>query len=141
MLLKEVLAAKGRAVYSITPSASIMDVVRKMVEHNCGSLLVCEDEQLVGIISERDILRAIAATDVRLEQLTVDSRMTRNVVTGSPTDSINDTIGVMSKHRIRHLPVLENGKLYGMISIGDLVNAQHQLLMFENHQLMTYIQG
>lgn len=141
MLLKEVLATKGRTVHSVAPTVSIMDVVRKMVEHNCGSLLVCDGEKMVGIISERDILRAIAATEERLEQLTVESRMTRNVITGSPTDSINDTIGLMSKNRIRHLPVLENGNVYGMISMGDVVNAQHQMLLFENHQLMTYIQS
>jgi len=141
MLLKDILASKGRTVYTIAPLQSIMDVVRKMVEHNCGSLVVCDGDSMVGIISERDILRTVAVLDKRFEQITVESRMTCNVITGTPLDCINDTLGLMSAKRIRHLPVLEEGKLYGMVSIGDLVNAQHRLLVLENHQLMTFIQS
>ncbi len=141
MLLKEILATKGPAVHTISPSDSIMDTVRKMVEHNCGSLVVCKGEEMVGIISERDILRTIAGSSDRLEEISVESRMTKNVYSGSANDNINDTNGLMSKHRIRHLPVLENGKLCGLISIGDLVNAQHQMLSMENHMLMSYIQS
>lgn len=141
MLLKEILVAKGRAVHTVAPSDSIMDVVRKMVEHNCGSLVVRDGDVMVGIISERDVLRTIAAQNKRLETISVESRMTVDVHTGSPTDNINDTMGLMSKHRIRHLPVLDDGELCGLISMGDLVNAQHQRLTMENHLLMAYIQS
>lgn len=141
MRLKEILDAKGGDVLKIERTATLADVVRKMCDHNCGSLIVCEDEKLTGIISERDILRAIAELDAPLETITVEMRMTRDVVTGSPDDNINDTMGVMTRSRIRHLPVLDDGKLSGLISIGDIVKAQHQKLEQENHLLMTYIQS
>ena len=141
MQLKEILESKGRDVLSIEPTASLADVVRKMCDFNCGSLVVCEGEKMSGIISERDILRAIAEVDQPLETITVEARMTREVVTGSPQDNINDTMGVMTRSHIRHLPVLDNNRLAGLISIGDIVKAQHQKLERENHLLMTYIQS
>ena len=141
MRLKEILETKGGVVLTIERSASLADVVRKMCDHNCGSLIVCEGDKLTGIISERDILRAIAELDAPLETITVEMRMTRDVVTGSPHDNINETMGVMTRSRIRHLPVLEDGNLAGLISIGDIVKAQHQKLEQENHLLMTYIQS
>jgi len=141
MLLKEILESKGRDVLAIEPTASLADAVRKMCDYNCGSLVVCEEQQLTGIITERDILRVIAEVSEPLEAISVDSRMTRDIVTGSPQDNINDTMGVMTRKRIRHLPVLDDGRLAGLISIGDIVKAQHQKLERENHLLMTYIQS
>jgi CBS domain-containing protein len=141
MQLKEILEAKGRNVLTIAPTASLAQVVRKMCEHNCGSLIVSESEKMVGIISERDILRAIVEVDEPLETIPVETRMTRDVVTGTPQDNINDTMGVMTRNRIRHLPVLDDDGLAGLISIGDIVKAQHQKLERENHLLMTYIQS
>ena len=141
MLLKDILESKGREVLTIEPTASLAAVVRKMCECNCGSLVVCEGEKMAGIISERDILRAIAEVEAPLETIGVETRMTRDVVTGSPQDNINETMGLMTRSRIRHLPVLVEGKLAGLVSIGDIVKAQHQKLEQENHLLMTYIQS
>jgi len=141
MYLREILAAKGGKLLTISPIAMMSDVVKKMCEHNCGSLIVSEGQSMVGIISERDVLRAISDLDEPLEEIPGEARMTRNVVTGSPQDDIKSAMGTMTKNRIRHLPVLDAGKLAGMISIGDIVKAQHQALERENHLLMTYIQS
>jgi CBS domain-containing protein len=141
MLLKEILEVKGHNVLSIAPSATVADVVETLVAHNCGALVVCDGDQMVGIISERDVLRAVSSGSDPLDQVAVETRMTRDVITGSPNDNINDIMGLMTKNRIRHLPVLEDGALAGMISIGDIVKFQHQKLTVENHMLMTYIQS
>ncbi len=140
MKLHEILAIKGSDVHSIHPDATLADVVDKLVEVNCGSLLVCEDEQMVGIITERDILRACSMRKV-LGETSVRGVMTSNVVTSKPSDDIGTVMGLMTDHRIRHLPVLDDGKLVGMISIGDLVKSQHVQLEVENHYLKNYIQS
>lgn len=141
MQLKEILESKGDQVHTIHPEQTLADVVRTLVERNCGSLVVCEGERMVGIITERDILRACDALEQPLEQVTVQSRMSREVVTGSPEDRVEHVMGLLTERRIRHLPVLKGEQLVGMISIGDVVKAQHHLLSIENHYLKNYIQG
>jgi CBS domain-containing protein len=140
MLLKEILAKKGGTVFTIGPHESLRTAVTKMTAHNCGSLVVCENDYMVGIVSERDIMRAIADQGESLEQISVESRMLKNVVSGLPTDAIGETMGTMTEHRIRHMPVMDQGKLSGLISIGDLLKAQYETLALENHLLLTYIQ-
>jgi CBS domain-containing protein len=141
MNLTDILNNKGRAVFTVPPTDSLASAVRAMVEHNCGSLVVCDNDEMVGILSERDILRSIAATDRPLDDVPIAERMTRNVITGSPGDDLNKIMGVMTRHRIRHLPVLAEGKVVGMISIGDIVKAHHDQLAVENHFLLSYIQS
>lgn len=141
MQLREILKTKGNKILTIEPTASLADVVEKLVENRCGSLVVCEGESMVGIISERDILIAVAEVDEPLETITVQRRMTTDVVTGSPDDTINNIMGLMSGKRIRHLPILEEKKLTGVISIGDIVKAQYNQLTVENHYLKNYIQS
>jgi CBS domain-containing protein len=144
MTLQSILHAKGAQVYSIDPQATLDDVVQKLVRHNIGSLMVCEKEdcrRIVGIITERDILRATAAHRGPLDQIKVAEVMTPHPITGSPHDTVEDTMGLMTNRRIRHLPLLENGVLVGIVSIGDLVKAQHDRLSMENHYLMSYIHG
>lgn len=141
MLLKDILANKGTDVLSIEPSATMADAVDKMVAHCCGCLVVSKGESMVGIISERDVLRAISGASETLDKISVAARMSKNVITGTPDQNINDTMGLMTKNHVRHLPVLDNGRLAGLISIGDVVKAQHQKLEMENHLLMSYIQG
>ena len=141
MMLKEILDAKGRDVLTIEPTATVADAVEKLVAHNCGSLVVCDGDRIVGIISERDVLRAVAAGRDLLDHVSVENHMTCDVITGSPNDKVADIMGLMTEQRIRHLPVLEGGAMSGIISIGDVVKAQHQRLTTENHMLMTYIQS
>jgi CBS domain-containing protein len=144
MKLADILAHKGYKVHSIRPSATLAEVVQVLVRHNIGSLMVCEEEdckRVLGIITERDILRACAARRGPLESMRVAEVMTTNIVTGSPCDSVEDTMGLMTEHRIRHLPVLENDELVGIVSIGDIVKAQHDALTMENHYLKSYLHG
>ena len=141
MELREILGTKGRTVHTCSPNDSLIDVVDLLVGHNIGSLVVCQDGEMVGIITERDILRASASTRGPLESVRVHQRMTRCPIVASPHDDLTEVMGVMTEHRIRHLPVIERGELVGIISIGDLVKAQHDELSRENHYLKSYIQS
>ena len=143
MTLQDILRVKGTEVYSTVPTATLAQVVQLLVEHNCGSLVVLAEEssrRMVGIITERDILR-VCATGKSLDQLRVDTVMTTDVITGRMDDSVADIMGLMTENRIRHLPLLEKGELMGIISIGDVVKAQHNQLSAENHYLKNYIHG
>lgn len=140
MKLHEILESKGSKVFSASPQESLGDVVNKLVENNCGALVVREGEKMVGIISERDVLRACADLDRPLEA-TVSDRMTTDLVTGTPDDEVESVMGLLTHHRIRHLPILKNGELVGVISIGDIVKAQYEDLSNENRILKQYIQG
>ena len=141
MLLSEILGSKGRMVHTCSPDDTLADVVELMVGHNIGSLVVLAGGEMVGIITERDILRASAVTRGPLEFVRVHERMTRCPVVASPDEDVGNTMGVMTERRIRHLPVVENGRLVGIISIGDIVKAQHAELSRENHYLKSYIQS
>lgn len=141
MTLQDILRVKGSAVHTISPDATLEDVVHTLVGRNCGSLIVCDGHNLAGIITERDILRAWARRSGDFSALHVRDFMTRDPITGTPQDSVEDTMGVMTDNRIRHLPILEHGKLVGLISIGDVVKSQHDSLSLENHYLKTYIQS
>jgi CBS domain-containing protein len=143
MILREILQTKGTRVHTIDACDTLEDVVQQLVRHNVGSLLVYDSrsasQQMVGIITERDILRACASQRGTLSELRVADVMTKNVVVGSPNDSIEDAMGQMTNRRIRHMPVVEDGELVGLISIGDIVKAQHDRLTMENHYLMNYL--
>ena len=141
MRVYEILQSKGHTVHQILPSASLADAVERLVHFNCGSLLVSEAELIVGIITERDILKAIESQRQNLSNLSVCNFMTRNLVTGHPSDNVGEIMGKMTTHRVRHLPIIDSGRLVGMISIGDVVKAQFDLLAVENHYLKVYIQG
>ena len=139
MTIRSILQTKGNEVYTTGPKTKLSEVVKKLVHHQCGSLLVCEDDQLIGIITERDLLRASATDGQDLDSTAVSELMTDNLVTGTPDDSISQTMGLLTEKRIRHLPILENDKLVGLISIGDVVKAQYAKLTIENHYLKTYL--
>lgn len=146
MMLQEILRRKGSKVHAIGPDATLDLVVHKLIDNNCGSLVVCERPDdcespgvLLGIITERDILRACASRRGSLDQLRVAETMSRELVTASPTDSIDDIMGLMTERRIRHLPIMVDGKLAGIISIGDVVKAHHDEVALENHYLKSYI--
>lgn len=140
MTIRDILRNKGSNVLSIHPDATLAEVVQKLVENNCGSLVVCDGDRMAGIITERDVLRAIAE-DTPLSQVRVRTRMTTDVITGTSEDSVESIMGAMTQHRIRHMPILDNQQLVGLISIGDVVKAQHDQLTVENHYLLSYIQG
>jgi len=144
MLLQEILRHKGTAVHTIQPQATLDELVRTLVQRNCGSLVVTQSgssSPMLGIITERDVLRACAAHPCGLGDVRVADVMTIEVTIGSPSDSVEDTMGVMTEQRIRHLPIIENGRLVGIVSIGDIVKAHHDNLTLENHYLKSYISG
>jgi len=144
MTLREILRVKGTQVHTIHPDASLADVVNKLVRHNIGSLVVCEDNnprQMVGIITERDILRASANRRIPLAAVSVRDNMTTKIITGALNDSVEDVMGMMSDNRMRHLPIVEEGELIGIISMGDVVKAHHDQLSVENHYMRSYIHG
>lgn len=141
MKLQDILAHKGTAVHTIGPQASLADVVDKLVQNNCGSLIVTDGDQTVGIITERDILRATASNGGTLGNKRVADHMSSKLITGTPADTVEQTMGQMTDNRIRHLPIMEANRLVGIISIGDVVKAQHDNLTVENHLLKSYIHG
>jgi CBS domain-containing protein len=146
MKLRDILAVKGSTVHSIAAEATLQDVVRTLVERNVGSLIIyceaaAEIQSLAGIITEHDILFACMTGKPPLEQVRVGEVMSSELVTGTPDDEVADVMGLMTNRRIRHLPVLDNGRLVGIISIGDVVKAQHDRLALENRYLKDYITG
>lgn len=144
MFLRDILNAKGPVVHTIDADASLEEVVQQLVRHNCGSLVVYDkssSQRMVGIITERDILRAFAARKTALSKRKVSDAMSANLVVGSPGDSVEDTMGLMTNKRIRHLPVVEDDELLGLVSIGDIVKMQHDQLTMENHYLKSYLQS
>ena len=144
MKLAEILRRKGSDVYTIEPEKTVAEAVQRLVDCNCGSLVVTTSPNsrvLIGIITERDILKASTAGQERLEKTAISEVMSMRVITGGREDTVAAAMGLMTKNRIRHLPIVENSELVGMISIGDVVKAQFDALSLENHYLKNYIQS
>ena len=141
MKIEEILRDKGHEVVTITESRSVLDAARVLVEHNIGGLVVTEGERVKGILTERDLLRLTAGSPGELGSIQVGAAMTRKMITARPEDELTDMMDVMTKNKIRHLPVTEGDRLVGIISIGDLVNACRIVAESENSQLREYIQG
>jgi CBS domain-containing protein len=141
MKIREILQKKGDTVVTIAPDEPITEAVELLVRHNIGALVVMADTAIAGIISERDLLRAMAEGPETFAAARVSDTMTVHVITGTPDADINSVMTVMSEQRIRHLPVLDNGQLCGMVSIGDVVNAMRHSTEHENRQLHAYITG
>jgi signal-transduction protein with cAMP-binding, CBS, and nucleotidyltransferase domain len=143
MRLREILDQKSHEVRTISSQATCDDVVTDLVRFNIGSLIVRDapDGPVLGIITERDVLKAQAANRVPLQQLPVAKFMTSTLISARPDDDVTVAMGLMTTHRIRHLPVIADDRLHGLVSIGDVVKAQHDELMMENHHMRSYIQG
>lgn len=144
MKLQEILDLKGSTVHTISTEATLQDVVNTLIERRIGALVVCRSDAagnvtLAGIISERDILHACVPGKKLLAEVSVIEAMTTALVTGTPEDEVEQVMGLMTTRRIRHLPILANGRLAGMISIGDVVKAQHDSLALENRFMKDYI--
>lgn len=124
MKLQSVLAAKGPRVVTVSPSAPVSEALKLLAEHNIGALIaVAEGGVPVGILSERDIIHSLAAGRGVRDKL-VGDLMTREIVTGSPNDDIEAVLQTMTSRHFRHLPIVEEGVLVGMVTLGDLVKAQ-----------------
>lgn len=123
MKVSDILQAKGSNVYSITSDLSVYNALKIMGEKNVGALLVIEDEQLLGIISERDYARKIILKGKTSQETLVKEIMTEKVISVAPDDNIEKCMEFMSEKHIRHLPVIKNDKVTGIISITDVVTA------------------
>ena len=142
MKLRDILRTKGGEVVSISERASVNDAVRAMVGARVGSALVLSaDGGIAGIVTERDVLKATATSGPGVCALGVADIMTRDLLVAVPDDSVDYVLSLMTERRVRHVPVLEDGKLVGLVSIGDAVRAKGQLAEVEARHLQDYISG
>lgn len=141
MTVKAILAAKGGDVVTIEPTASVGAAARLLAERKIGALVVTgADRRVVGIASERDIVGAVAAGSVSALEQPLSEVMTRRVTTCSPTDTISTIMERMTQGKFRHLPVIEQGRLAGIVSIGDVVKHRLEEMEREQSALRDYIQ-
>lgn len=140
MQVRNILRDKGRQVVDIESEATLRDACRKLVQHNIGALAVCDRSgRLAGLISERDIVRAAAHGGCEALETRVSEHMARTVEACSETDSIDELMEIMTHHRLRHLPVLHEGQLSGIVSIGDVVKTRIEETVQEAASLREYI--
>ena len=142
MDVETILRNKGPAVATIRPDDTVGAAIEALVSRNIGALVVSQDGETVdGIISERDIVHALARHGVALLALSVAEVMTRSVVTCDPTESVAELMAEMTNRRIRHLPVVRDGRLCGIVSIGDVVKNRLDEIEYEARSLRSFIAG
>ena len=142
MKVRDILQVKGSQVHAIDPDQTVLAAVALLVQHGIGALLVRDAAGTVaGIISERDVLRLCVDRSAELGRIRVRDVMTRDLIVCVPDDEVDYAMGIVTKNRVRHLPVMEDGRVAGMISIGDLVKASLDAVEYENRYLKEYIQG
>jgi CBS domain-containing protein len=137
----EILSQKGTQVWSIPPDATVFEAIQLMADKNVGALLVTENGKLVGIISERDYTRKVMLKGKTSKDTAVREITSGQVISVTTNHTIEECLHLMTDHRIRHLPVIEDDKIAGVVSIGDLVNYVISAQSNTIHQLQTYISG
>lgn len=137
--LAEILDEKGHDVLRVDGSASVLDAVKQMVEANVASLLVTEDGEIKGIVTERDYLRRVTLQDRDERDTAVREIMSSPLVAVTPETTVEESMAMMTDRRIRHLPVVERGEVVGIVSIGDLVKFTSKKQSFEIKYLNDYI--
>ncbi len=142
MLVRHIVSVSGAEVATTRPDATIADAAKLLKERNVGALVITtEDGRLAGILSERDLVRGLPEHGADLLALKVKDRMTAEVTTCTPDDRVDGIMKLMTDGRFRHLPVVEGGKLVGIISIGDVVKSRLEELESETTTLREYIAG
>lgn len=139
MRIQELLKGKGSDVVTLTADATVGQLVQTLADHQIGAVVVVDDGAITGIISERDVVRALLGGSDGLLDRPVSSLMTSEVVTCSPEDEISALAASMTEHRFRHLPVVRKDELVGIVSIGDIVKFRLDELQRERDQLESYI--
>lgn len=137
--VSQLLQGKGGSVLSVTPESSVFEALKLMAEKNVGALLVMNGDTLRGIMSERDYARKVILLGKSSHELEVREIMSDKVVSVTPKQTVDDCMGLMTGRRIRHLPVLDNGRVVGVLSIGDLVKAVIEEQQKTIQQLESYI--
>ena len=139
--VKKILADKGDGVYTISPDATVLEALQEMADRNVGALVVLSEGEVVGLVSERDYARKVILKGRVSRDIQVHEIMTRKVVCASSKHKMDACMAIMTEKRVRHLPILENGQLAGIISIGDVVKAIIEDQQFTIEQLEHYITG
>ncbi len=139
--VKDILNKKEKIFWSVSPQSTIFEALELMAEKNIGSVLVLEDNKLVGLFSERDYARKIVLHGLSSKNSTVGNFMSTEIISVKLETSIENCMALMSERHIRHLPVLEDDKVHGVISIGDVVNAVIQEQHITIKDLESYIYG
>jgi len=142
VLVKELLKTKGRDPITIVATASLLEAMKKLVENKISCLPVVKSgDKLEGIVSDRDIFKAVHEDHAGFKHRKVADIMTTDLVIGVADDDVQYIGGVMTNNRVRHIPILENDRLIGLVSVGDVVKVQIESMQVENRYLRTYIDG
>jgi CBS domain-containing protein len=142
MAVSHILSVKGRNVFTVRPTDTVNAVAKILGEKRIGAIVVTDDQgHIVGIVSERDVVRQIASEGAEVLKKPASAIMTKNVMTCQDGDSEQELMAVMTAKRIRHLPVVTQGKLNGMISIGDVVKFRIEAIEREAENMKAYIAG
>jgi len=137
--IADVLKNKGAAVSTITPDMIVRELLASLVARNVGAMVVVSSAGLVGIVSERDVVRKLHEYGADLLDRPISDIMTTRVITCAPSDSVDSLSGLMTTNRVRHVPVIEDGQLVGIVSIGDVVKTRMEELQSQQEQLEAYI--
>jgi CBS domain-containing protein len=142
MQVRDVLKAKPRRLLTINPDATVAEAIHRLVEHNIGSLPILEGDRLVGIFTERDVLRGVDEDCEAFGNSRVGDVMTRDPIGCSPDDDVEQAMALMSDHAIGQLPVVEpDGTVVGVVSVGDIIKLLHDHVATENRHLLEYLYG
>jgi CBS domain-containing protein len=140
MRVADLLRTKGSEVATVPPRVSVTGLLDDLARHNVGALVVVDEAgMLVGIVSERDVVRRLNERGAELLTAPVEQIMTTQVVTCEPGDGVDNLAAIMTERRIRHMPVVEDGRLVGLVSIGDVVKSRIEQLESDREQLESYI--
>ncbi|HEX2854263.1 MAG TPA: CBS domain-containing protein [Opitutaceae bacterium] len=139
--ISALLERKGSTVHAVTPTMTIADAVAEMNRHHIGCVVVIESGRIVGVFTERDVLRRVVGDGLDAKIMRVADVMTSSVITITPEASVEDTMVIFAEKRCRHLPVIENGRLVGLISIGDISRWVSDIHRAEAEHLKNYIAG
>ncbi|KWX66296.1 CBS domain-containing protein [Mycobacterium sp. NAZ190054] len=139
MRISDVLRSKGATVATITPETSVAGLLTELSVHNIGAMVVVSPDGLLGIVSERDVVRKLHEVGADLLRRPVSEIMTTLVATCTPEDSVDSLSALMTNNRVRHVPVVVDGRLAGIVSIGDVVKTRMEELEREHEQLQAYI--
>ena len=138
--VRDILRSKGNAVFSIPPSATVLDALQEMADKRVGAILIVADDEILGIFSERDYARRVVL-DGKTERTSITDVMTDDIIIVDPHQSVEECMTLMTEEHFRHLPVVDEGELVGVISIGDLVKSVISQQKDLIHSLETYITG
>jgi CBS domain-containing protein len=137
--VRQILTAKGHQVWRVPKDATVLDALKIMAEKRISSVMVVDGDQIAGIFTERDFAQKVGLQDVLPSSIKVGEVMSSDLITVEPDTSVNQCMAIMTNSRIRHLPVMENGNLIGIISIGDIVKDVIEELQFMVTQLENYV--